>query len=184
MLACVPRVFAADDQLEIRSPYLQPVEGIYVLNAQLLFTPPEAVEQSVRDGVTLNMELQIRIGHARSWWRDEVLAQLQQRYELLYHSVSQRYLVRNVNSGAQESYTTFAEAIASLQHIENLPVIDQELLPPDPRNEVSMRATVSVRPAFTTWPFATSEPRAGVRMLILYSTVTSEQSAGMSENAQ
>jgi hypothetical protein len=145
MLACVPRVFAADDQLEIRSPYLQPVEGIYVLNAQLLFTPPEAVEQSVRDGVTLNMELQIRIGHARSWWRDEVLAQLQQRYELLYHSVSQRYLVRNVNSGAQESYATFAEAIASLQHIENLPVIDQELLLPDPRNEVSMRATVSVR---------------------------------------
>ena len=48
----------------------------------------------------------------------------------------------------------------------------------------SARATVSVRPGFTTWPFATSAPRAGVRMLILYSTVTSEQSAGMSENAE
>jgi hypothetical protein len=145
LFGVAPGVLAADDQLEIRSPHLQAVDNIYVLNAQLLFTPPAAVEQSVRDGVTLNMELQIRIGHARSWWRDEVLAQLQQHYELLYHSVSQRYLVRNVNSGAQASYATFAEAIASLQHIENLPVIDQDLLPPDPRNEVSMRATVSVR---------------------------------------
>lgn len=140
-----PSVFAADDQLEIRSPYLLPVEGIYVLNAQLLFVPPAAVEQTVRDGATLNLELQIRVGRARSWWRDELLAQLQQRYELLYHSVSQRYLVRNVNSGAQASYATFAEAIASLQRIENLPVMDQDLLPPDARNEASVRAIVSVR---------------------------------------
>jgi hypothetical protein len=149
LLACLlglsARVFAADEQLEIRSPNLVPVEGIYVLNAQMHFTPPETVEQSVHDGVTLNMELQIRIVRARSWWRDEVVAQLQQRYELLYHSVSQRYLVRNVNSGAQESYATFAEAIASLQHIENLPVMDQDLLPPDARNEVDLRATVSAR---------------------------------------
>lgn len=145
LFGVIPGAFAADDQLEIRSPYLLPVEGIYVLNAQLLFAPPEAVEQTVRDGATMNLELQIRVGRARSWWRDELLAQLQQRYELLYHSVSQRYLVRNVNSGAQASYATFAEAIASLQRIENLPVMDQDLLPPDERNEASMRATVSVR---------------------------------------
>src|SRR5262249_29998562 len=47
----------------------------------------------------------------------------------------------------------------------------------------SARATESVRPGFTTFAFATSVPRPGFRMFILYSTVTSEQSAGMSENA-
>jgi len=144
-LLCAPGAHAADDQLEIRSPYLMPVAGIYVLNAELLFDAPVSVEKSVRDGATLNLELQIRVGRARRWWRDETLAQLQQRYELLYHSVSQRYLVRNVNSGGQASYATFAAAIASLQRIENLPVMDQELLPPDVRNEVSLRAAVGVR---------------------------------------
>src|SRR5947199_8931732 len=39
----------------------------------------------------------------------------------------------------------------------------------------SARATVSVRPAFTTSPRATSAEVAGARMLILYSTVTSAQ---------
>jgi hypothetical protein len=144
-LLCAPGAHAAADQIEIRSPYLLPVAGIYVLNVELLFDAPESVEKTVRDGAMLNLELQIRVGRARSWWRDETLAQLQQRYELLYHSVSQRYLVRNVNSGAQASYATFAEAIASLQRIENLPVMDQELLPPNARNEVSLRAAVGVR---------------------------------------
>src|ERR1051325_3390882 len=45
----------------------------------------------------------------------------------------------------------------------------------------SARATVSVRPGFTTSALATSPPRPGFRMFILYSTVTREQSAGMSE---
>lgn len=145
LMLCALRADAAGDQIEIRAPYVIPVAGIYVLNAQLLFEMPEPVEKSVRDGATLNLELQIRVGRSRSWWRDEVLAQLQQRYELLYHSVSQRYLVRNVNSGAQASYPSFAEAITSLQHVENLPVMDQDLLPPDVRNEISLRAAVEVR---------------------------------------
>jgi len=142
---CMPRAYAAADQLEIRSPYLVPVAGVYVLNAQLLFEVPSSLEQAVRDGAMLNLELQIRVGRSRAWWRDEVRAQLQQRYELLYHGVSQRYLVRNVNSGAQVSYPAFDEAIASLQSIEHLPVMDQALLPADVRNEVSLRAAVEVR---------------------------------------
>jgi Domain of unknown function (DUF4390) len=145
LMLCVPRVQAASEQIEIRSPYVMPVAGVYVLNAQLLFNAPESVEKSVREGAMLNLELQIRIFRSRIWWRDVMLAQLQQRYVLLYHSVSQRFLVRNENSGAQMSYPTFAEAIASLQRIENLPLMDQGLLPPDVRNEISLRAAAEVR---------------------------------------
>lgn len=135
----------AAEALEIRSPYISVVSGVYALNAQLQFNVPEQVERAVRDGATLSLELQIRLSRSRSWWRDEVLAQLQQRYELLYHGVSERYLVRNVNSGAQSSYATFAQAVASLQQVENLPVLDQALLGADTRNEVSLRALVEAR---------------------------------------
>ncbi len=135
----------AAETIEIRAPYVTAVSGVYVLNAQLQFSVPEQVERAVRDGATLSMELQIRLSRSRTWWRDEVLAQLEQRYELLYHGVSERYLVRNVNSGAQSSYASFAQAIASLQRVDNLPVLDQALLTPDVRNEVSLRAVVEVR---------------------------------------
>ncbi len=139
-----PAAYAAE-AIGIRSPYVTPASGVYVLNAQLQFDVPEQVERAVRDGVTLNLELNIRVSRSRSWWRDDVLAQLQQRYELLYHGVSERYLVRNVNSGAQSSYASFAQAIESLQRIENLPVLDQPLLTPDVRNEVNLRARIEAR---------------------------------------
>lgn len=135
----------AAEALEIRAPYIGVVAGVYVLNAQLQFNVPDQVERAVRDGATLSLDLQIKLSRSRSWWRDEVLAQLQQRYELLYHGVSERYLVRNVNSGAQNSYATFAQAIVSLQRVENLPVLDQSLLTADDRNEVSLRAAVQAR---------------------------------------
>lgn len=145
LMACATQAHAASDKIEISSPYVKPVDGVYVLDAQLLFDAPESVETSVREGAPLTLELQIRVHRPRSWWRDEVLAQLQQRYVLLYHGVSQRFLVRNANSGAQLSYPTFAEAIASLQRIEALPVIDQTLLPADVNIEFGLRATVEVR---------------------------------------
>lgn len=136
---------SSSTSIEIRTPYVASVADVYVLNAQLLFTAPDAVERAVREGAILNMELQIRITRSRSWWRDEVLAQLQQRYTLLYHGVSERYLVRNMNSGAQTSYPSFAQAIESLQRVDNLPILDQALLVPDARNEINLRASVEVR---------------------------------------
>ncbi|MGE3530164.1 MAG: DUF4390 domain-containing protein [Steroidobacteraceae bacterium] len=143
LFAC--SVQAAGDDIEIRSPYVTPMAGVYVLNAQLLFTVPEQVERTIREGATLTLDLQIKVTRTRKWWRDEVLAQLQQRYVLLYHGVSERYVLRNVNSGAQTSHASFAQAIESLQHIENLPVLDTDLLTTDARNEFSLRATMGVR---------------------------------------
>ncbi|MGC3981600.1 MAG: DUF4390 domain-containing protein [Steroidobacteraceae bacterium] len=144
-LTLLAGVVQAREAISIRAPFVTSAAGVYVLNAQLQFTTPAEVEQAVREGATLSLELQIRVSRERSWWRDEVLAQLQQRYMLLYHGVSERYLVRNANSGAQTSYATFAQAIESLQHVENLPILDQALIVADARNEVSLRAIAEVR---------------------------------------
>lgn len=135
----------ADDGIQLRAPYVTPVAGVYVLTTHMSFMVPDTIERSVHDGATLNLELQIRVSRSRTWWRDERLADLTQRYSLIYHSVSERYLVRNLNSGAQSSYASFEQAIASLQDVVNLPVLDRDLITPDARNEMSVRATVSVR---------------------------------------
>ena len=135
----------AADNIEIHSPYLTTVSGVYLLTAELKFDAPPQVERLVRDGAVLNLQLQLRIVRSRNWWRDQQLVQLQQHYMLLYHGVSERYLVRNLNSGAQTSYADFEQAIESLRHIENLPIVDQNLIAPDARNEVGLRASLDVR---------------------------------------
>jgi hypothetical protein len=106
---------------------------------------PPGAEQAIRDGATMNLLLDIRFEHVRRFWLNSTLAELQQRYALSYHSVSQRFLVRNLNSGEQSSYATFMEAVDSFRTINALPVMDVELLKPDDATSVAIRAATEVR---------------------------------------
>lgn len=141
---CCARAQAADE-LVIRSPSVSVVDGVYVLSAQLQFDVPMGVEAVIRDGATLELALQVRFSRHRSWWRDAQLAELTQRYELKYHAVSERYLLRNLNSGAQSSYITLTEALVALRRIEQVPLLDQTLITPDERNQISLHAEVVVQ---------------------------------------
>ncbi|MGE0188109.1 MAG: DUF4390 domain-containing protein [Steroidobacteraceae bacterium] len=136
---------SSSDDIQIRSPYLKPDGNVYALNARLLFDVPLSVEQAIHDGAVLNMELQLRVSHERRWWRDAVQAELQQRYQLLYHGVSERFVVRNLNSGAQSSFATFAEAVATLKQIEDLPVLDKSLVGTASDRVISLRVHLEER---------------------------------------
>jgi hypothetical protein len=59
--------------------------------------------------------------------------------------VSERFLLRNVNSGAQTSFNSFAEAIDALKNIKGIPLLDSSLLRNSVRNEVSLRVEIDIR---------------------------------------
>jgi len=145
LIALTSTVFAADDELTVHGANITMQNGVYVLDAQLDFALPANAEKSVRDGVVMNLSLQIRFDHVRRMWLNENIAVLEQHYTLIYHSVSERFLLRNVNSGAQMSFNTFADAIDALKNIKGLPLLDSNLLRNTVRNEVSLRAEVDIR---------------------------------------
>ena len=136
---------ASDSALTIQGANINVVNGVYVLNAQLVFTVPQSAETAVRDGVTMNLLLQIKFDHVRRWWLDETVAELEQRYALIYHGVSERFLVRNLNSGAQSSFASFDDAIESLKTINELPLLDSTLVRAAVRNEISVHAALDIR---------------------------------------
>ncbi len=137
--------FAADDELIIQGASINVQNDVYLLDAQLNFNLPKNAERSVRDGVVMNLEVEVRFDRVRRLWLNESIASLEQRYSLIYHSVSERFLLRNLNSGAQSSYASFDEAIAALKNIRDLPLLDSNLLHTTVRNEISMRASVDIR---------------------------------------
>jgi hypothetical protein len=73
------------------------------------------------------------------------VAALSQNYELSFHALSERYLVRNLNSGEQTSHATLDAALDQLRVISSLPILDQALIRPDSRHEISLRASLDVR---------------------------------------
>lgn len=135
----------AQSRFEVRSAYVERVDNVYQLNATIDFELPEGARAAVRDGVPLTLHLDIVVHRQRSYWLDETVATLDQNYELLFHALSERYLVRNLNSGEQASYPTLDAALDALRVISNLPILDQALVRSDSRHEISVRASLDVR---------------------------------------
>lgn len=134
-----------EQRFEIRSAYVEPIDGVYQLSATLVFDLPEGARRVLREGVPLTLDLEIGVRRSRRLWLDENVATLEQRYELSYHALSERYLVRNVNSGEQSSFATLDAALDSLRVVGNLPILDRALVVADARHEISLRAHLDLR---------------------------------------
>lgn len=141
-ISCAAR---AEQRLDIRSAYVEPVDSVYQLNATLDIEIPEGARRAIRDGAPMTLDVEIVVHRSRRLWLDETVATLQQRYELVHHALSERYLVRNLNSDDQASFATLDAAIDSLRVIADLPILDRALLAPDTRREISLRASLDVR---------------------------------------
>ncbi|MGH8129711.1 MAG: DUF4390 domain-containing protein, partial [Steroidobacteraceae bacterium] len=96
-------------------------------------------------GVPLRIELNLEVIRVRRFLPDAGEAELTWQYELEYRPLSQRYVVRNINSGEQDSFATLYSALNNLGRIQNLPVIDDALLESDSRHRVRLRAALSTR---------------------------------------
>ena len=81
----------------------------------------------------------------RRFLPDSLTAELRLQYELEYRPLSQRYIIRNLNSGEQESFATLYSALNNLGRVQGLPIIDDALLDPDSNYRMRLRALLSIR---------------------------------------
>lgn len=125
----------------IRTAYVQLVDDVYLLNARLQLPLNDRLREALRDGVQLRLELELEVTGTRRYWLDEGVASLRQLYQLQYDAVSDRYLVRNLNSGEQNSFPTLEAAVEHLSHVSGLPVLDRALTESGRRYEFHLRVT-------------------------------------------
>jgi hypothetical protein len=95
--------------------------------------------------VPLTIELQLQMIRKRRFYMDALDAELAVRFELEYRPLSQRYIVRNLNSGDQDSFATLYSALNNLGRVAALPVIDDALLAPRKGYRVRMRAMLQTQ---------------------------------------
>ena len=117
-----------EGRFEVRSADLQLKDGVYHLNAHMDLPVSEAVRRGLAEGVPLTIELDLEIERVRQLLPNSRVAELTQRYHLQYNAVSARYILRNENSGQQESLSTIDAAIEQLSEVRGLPVLDKALL--------------------------------------------------------
>lgn len=130
---------------EVRSASTTTVDGVHRLNARLQLVLSSEAHEALSSGVPLTIELQMELIRNRSLWWDDSEAQLAVRFELEYRPLSQRYIVRNLNSGEQDSFATLYSALNNLGRIQGLPVIDDALLDSDGRYRIRLRAMLQTQ---------------------------------------
>jgi hypothetical protein len=142
MWAASCRAEGLEGRFEVRSADLELRDGVYHLNARIDLPAGDAVKRGLAEGVPLTLELDLDVERVRQLILNSRVAELTQRYHLQYNAVSARYILRNENSGQQESLATVDAALELMSEVRDLPVLDKSLLPPGRRYEASVRAKV------------------------------------------
>ena len=122
-------------------------EGVYELDAHLDFPLPEDARKAVDAGLTLRLTYEIVIDRVRRFMPDAEVAALQQRYEVAYHALSQRYLVRNLNTGEQLAFGSLQAALDRVSELRGLPILDSALVEEGPTYEGRIRAVLDLNTA-------------------------------------
>ena len=130
---------------EVRSASTEIIEGVHTLDARLQLVLSSEALRALESGVTLTIELQLQVIRIRGLLPDDVEAELAVRYELEYSPVSQRYVVRNLNAGDQDSFATLYSALNSLGRVQGLPVIDDAVLDPDATYRIRTRVMLNMQ---------------------------------------
>jgi len=130
---------------EIRSASTRIVDGVHSLDARVQLVLSSEALAALSSGVPLMIELQMQLIRIRRFVWDDDAAELAVRFELQYRPLSQRYIVRNLNSGDQDSFATLYSALNNLGRIQGLPVIDDALLDADERYRIRLRALLQTQ---------------------------------------
>jgi len=114
---------ALDGVLEVRSAYVNVDKGVFLLHARVEYPLTQAIRDALRDGITLTFDLDARVERDRRFWFNAGIVDLTLRRELTYHAVSERYVVREVKSGDQQSFATVDDALTFLGRVDAWPIL-------------------------------------------------------------
>ena len=137
----------AATSVEVRNASISRDDGVYELDARLNLSVPGGARRAIDAGLTLRLNYQIEIGRVRRYLPDPEVASIVQSFELSYHALSQRYLVRNLNTGEQFDHGALEDALERVAEVRGLPLIDSSLLEPGPTYEFRVRAEIDMRTA-------------------------------------
>ncbi len=117
--------------------------GVYSFSTRIEYAFSNQARVALKNGVPLIILLNIKVEQKRWYWNKDI-AQLEQGYLLLYHALSRKFIIHNLNSGTQTDYSNLHDALHALGHIQNLPLIDAKLLRPDANYILRLRSQLDI----------------------------------------
>ena len=132
-------------RFEIRSAYAELENKVYFLHARINYPLSKQALEALQSGVELNFQLRIEVNRVRRFIPDANVATLLQRYQLRFNALVNRYVVRNLNSGGQQSFASLDAALGFLGRVSDLPILDKALLQSGRKYILKLQVELDVR---------------------------------------
>ena len=120
------------------------VDGVYRVGARVIFDMDEKVQEALDNGVPLVVDFEIELVRKRSWLWPEQIVDIRQRYQMHYHALSRRYIVRDITDGGQMSFRYISDALDSMGNVYNVALIAADKIDDPDDYLVRMRAVFDV----------------------------------------
>ncbi len=143
LAALLPAAGQAAEAFVIKSIETRLQEGVYSLGARIEYKFSEEALAALKNGVPLIIVLDIEVQEERWYW-NKTIAELEQGYLLLYHALSKKFIIHNLNSGTQIDYSSLDDALQALGNLHDLPLIDAKLLRPGARYLLRLRSRLDI----------------------------------------
>lgn len=132
-------------EFTIRDARTHVLEGVYHLEADIRYQLSDPVHEALANGVLITISLQVVIEQQRDYLWNKTLTGLQQHYTMQYHALSEQYIIKNLNSGSQQSFRSLNAALLTLGEIRQLPLLDQSLLEENEASyQVRLRSEIDI----------------------------------------
>lgn len=133
---------ALDGALSVESAFVSIEDGVYLLQARVQYPVNDQIRAALRDGVSLTFELEAVVERERRFWADARVVDLKLERELVYHTVSDRYVVRGAQGRDLDSYPSLEAALAALGNVDRWPILVASQVAGDAEHAVKVRAGV------------------------------------------
>lgn len=133
---------ALDGTLGVQSAFVNIEDGVYLLQARVQYPVNDQIRAALRDGLSLTFELQAIVERERRFWGDARIVDLRLERELVYHTVSDRYVVRGVQGRDLDSYPSLEAALDALGNVDRWPILVAAQVAADADHVVRVRAGV------------------------------------------
>jgi hypothetical protein len=133
---------ALDGVLQVRSAFVDLDHSVFQLHARIDYPETPAISDALRDGVDLIFDVDARVERARRFWLNSTVVDLTMRRELAYHTVSDRYVVRDPASGDQQTFATLDAALQYLGTVDAWPILVEPQLETGAQYIISVRAGI------------------------------------------
>src|SRR5580692_5615798 len=133
---------ALDGVLQVRSAFVDLDHSVFQLHARVDYPMTPAISDALRDGVDLLFDVDARVERSRRFWFDSTVVDVTLQRELAYHTVSDRYVVRDKETGDQQTFATLDAALQYLGTVDDWPILVAPQLETGAQYQISVRAGI------------------------------------------